>query len=424
MTSLGPSLRRARRRSRPWIRFAGALAVSLLVNAALLRAVHVGGISGPAKGGPVQRPVALAPLSPSQWEANRWAAPAQPTPPAAPPPTAALVPPPPPPPPNRMKGQVVDVAPSKDATPPKESRFLAEHDSTVEKETRSKHARGGYENTLPTPSDPKPSRPTPIWERERGLEAGEGGREGVKAPGARPLAKPPEAAAGRAPLPDQPARERLALAPDASGDVRAHGEQQEVRGNAGAPSLGDAQAARAPENPTGDEGRAALPGKAGPLSQLQLRPSASTYDRLAGGPAPDRLENVEEGEGTFLNTKSWKYAGYINRIKQAVQPFWDPNKAWQSRDPGGTRFTARDYSTLVVVKLDDRGSLKEAVVEKSSGLEFLDSVAVQAFYRAQPFVNPPRGLADERGEIVFAFGFTFEASLGLDRIFRGAIPTR
>jgi len=420
LTYLGPSLRRARRRSRPWIRFAGAVAVSLLANAALLRAIHVGGISGAVKGGPVQRPVALAPLSASQWEANRRAAPAQPSPPAAQPSALAVVPPPPPPPPNRVKGQVVDVAPSKDPTPPKESRFLAEHDSTVQKETRSKHARGGYENTLATPTDPKPSRPTPIEERERGLAAGEGGREGVKAPGAQA----PEPAPGPARLPDQPAHERLALAPDPSGDVRAHGEQQEVRGNAGAPSLGDAQAARAPERPAGDEGRAGLPGKAGPLSQLQLRPSASTYDRLAGGPAPDKLDAVEEGEGTFLNTKSWKYAGYINRIKQAVQPFWDPNKAWHARDPSGTRFTARDYSTLVVVKLDDHGSLKEAVVERSSGLDFLDSVAVQAFYRAQPFVNPPRGLADERGEIVFAFGFTFEASLGLDRIFRGAIPTR
>jgi TonB family protein len=422
VTYLGPSLRRTRRRSRPWVRFAAALAVSLIVNAALLRAVRVDGIAGKGKGGPVQRPVALAPLTSSQWEANRRAEQPPPTP-TQPPSVAAVPPPPPPPPPSKPKGQVVDVAPSKDSTPPQDSRFLAEHDSTVKKETRSRHAHGGYQNTLATPTDSNPPRPTPVGERERALAAGEGGREGVNAPGGKEAPKALQPPGGTPRVPDQERRERLALAPDPRGDLRLRGERQEVRGIAGAPSPGEAPVARAPEQPTGDEGKPGVPGKAGPLSQLQLRPSASSYDRLAGGPAPDKLDDVEEGEGTFLNTKSWKYASYINRIAQAVHPFWDPNRAWHARDPNGTRFTPRDYSTLVVVKLDDHGSLKQAVVERSSGLDFLDSIAVQAFQRAQPFVNPPRGMADERGEIVFAFGFTFEASLGLDRIFRRPAPS-
>jgi hypothetical protein len=38
-------------------------------------------------------------------------------------------------------------------------------------------------------------------------------------------------------------------------------------------------------------------------------------------------------------------------------------------------------------------------------------------------VNPPRGLADGRGEILFSFGFYVQVGSGL-HIFRGATPTR
>jgi TonB family protein len=130
---------------------------------------------------------------------------------------------------------------------------------------------------------------------------------------------------------------------------------------------------------------------------------------------------VEEGEGTYLNTREWKYASYFNRIKQQVATQWDPNGALRLRDPSGERFAYKDRVTIVAVRLDDAGTLKDVSVQKSSGVDFLDSVALDAFRKAQPFVNPPRGLA-QNGEIAFSFGFYLEVGSGL-HIFRGpALP--
>jgi TonB family protein len=293
-----------------------------------------------------------------------------------------------------MKGQVVDVQPSKDQTPPKESRFLAEHDGTVEKETRSRHARPGYENTLAKPAQPLPGRVAETDPRERA--GGAGAPRG-------PAQQAREERAGS--KQDRAAREKLALQLGPRADVAARGERGEA-----------AQRALDGRQRSGEGGQPGT-GAENPLAGLQLRPSAEDYARVAGGPAPDKLDGLEEGEGTFLNTRGWKYAGYFNRIKRSLSSTWDPEGAMRARDPTGARFGQHDWLTVLLVKLDERGSLKDVAIQRSSGLDFLDSAAVQAFQRAQPFMNPPRGLADEHGEIVFNFGFSYEIGRGLAGVF-------
>jgi TonB family protein len=407
VTYLGPSLRRRRRRTRPWARAAVAVALSLLVNALVLREVRVG-FHAPAAA--QRRDISLAPLSASEWEANRRAPGVRPSrPPDARAPLAAA--PEPPPPPRTMNGQVVDVAPSKDNRPPPDSRFLSDRDNRVEKETRSKHARAGYANTAPVPTDPK-TAPPPPREPAPQVAAGEAGRG---APATRRGGE--RVGSSKATVPGERG-ERLALAPSRDGELRLRD-----------PRLGGAPEAQPGADalgaPTGDQAAApdGAPGKPGPRTNLSLHPSAAAYDRLAGGPAPDHLDAVEEGEGTYLNTREFKYASYFNRIKQAVANNWDPMSALQARDPTGERFAYKDRITLVAVRLDDSGALKDVSVEKSSGVDFLDRVALEAFRKAQPFVNPPRGLADGRGEILFSFGFYVQVGSGL-HIFRGATPTR
>jgi len=419
---LGPSLRRTRKRSRPWLRSLAAILISLLANAAALHFVSVASVVGAARSrGVPEAPqaVELAPLTAREWAANRLPAPATSNP-AAPSPVlpspAAAPPPPPPPPPAKASGQVVDVAPSKNQTPPKESRFLAEHNSTVEKETRSRYRGPGFENPLPKPSEPGATAKAPAEEPR--VAAGESGREGVLKQGegaARPESQTPLAGG---PLRAEPAsREKLALRLDARGDLRLQNDQKVVQGEGGLLSPGG----RVPPSPgePGEAGPLGIPGRPGPL---QLRPSAAAYDRLAGGPAPDKLDGVEEGDGTYLNTREWKYASYFNRISRALRNTWDPSGAMRARDPTGSRYGPRDWLTVLAVRLDDQGALKEVVVQRSSGLDFLDTAAVQAFRRAQPFVNPPRGLADERGEITFTFGFSFEVGRGLASLFGRAPP--
>src|SRR5512137_2842643 len=162
MNHLGPSLRRRRHRSWTGWRLLAGVALSLSINALVLWLVEIDWTK--LKAFPAQGPrsVALAPLSQDAWAANRQVtdgsppAPVQvPRKPAAParapaPPAAQAQAPAVPPP--QMPGQVVDVAPSKNAQPPKDTRFLAESSNTVEKESISRFSKLDYGKAAPTPS--------------------------------------------------------------------------------------------------------------------------------------------------------------------------------------------------------------------------------------------------------------------------------
>jgi TonB family protein len=399
VSHLGPSLRRKRRAARAWPRVAAAIAASLALNAALVAVVRMGVVRPPAA---VTRSVAVTSLSAKDWEANRAVRDGAPAPAPQPPATAAIPPPPKPPEPEERPGQVVDVAPSKDSTPPKDSRFVSERNNTVEKETISRDRKSGHATTQPVPTE-KPSAATPPPAGSRGA----GGTSNRSTPGVAKR-EPPPARAG-----EGTSGERLALKLDRFGDhlpkrtPGAASQEPAAEQKAGDPRAGD------------DAGTGTSPGKT--IDRSKLHPSASTYEKLVGGPAPDHVTGVEEGEGTFLNTREWKYASYFNRIKQAVANSWEPGRAIQRRDPDGTRFGGRDRDTVLAVRLDESGSLKDVAVVKSSGLEFLDDVAVEAFRKAQPFANPPRGLADPRGEIAFTFSFFIQNDGGF-RMFRRAGP--
>jgi TonB family protein len=357
--------------------------VSIVLNCLMfLLLARAGAFSLPEK--PTR--VSLKPVSASQWAANRaiGSKATEPRPEPRRPPKAT--PKAPEPPESLANGQVVDVAPSPDSTPPKSTRFLSDRDNSVAKETRSRHARPGYERTLPTPQAPGVQTAPP---------PGSDGKFATEIPGAEGQPAAPAAPKG-AP--------KVALAPESGGDLasaRAAGEE----------------GARAPTTGAGEGGQR----RAGTSGDL-LHVTPGTLARLSGGPAPDRLEGLEEGEGTFLNTRSWKYATYFNRIKQAVAAAWDPMSPLDARDPDRSMFGYKDRYTLLGVVLDDAGHVKNLVVEQTSGAEFLDRAALTAFRTAQPFVNPPRGIIDQNGEIKFSFGFFLEMGRPGMRLYRAPIP--
>jgi TonB family protein len=427
VTYLGPSLRRTRPPSRPWSRATVALVASLLVNGAAFLWAMDSGIVGPLSAAGPRRSVVVAPLSARDWERNR-SVDARQQPASRPPPVALAPPTPPPPPPpkteekEKLSGQIVDAAPSKDSTRPKDSKYLSDHDSTVAKETRSRHQRPGYENTLPKPASPDAGDKVTLLERDRAAKGGEAGREGVVKPGAPPrpseqLAKPS--------LPGQEPRERLALKLDPHGAVR----PQEAR--PGLPPVAATPGAEQPTStppsdlPEGEAGEQKVPGRAGPKA-LALMPTAKDYERIFGGPAPDKLDGVEEGEETWLNTRDFKYSSFYMRIHRAVQQQWDPSSPLRSRDPNGQRYSQKEWVTGVTVRLDEQGAVKQVVVVHPSGLEFLDNAAVQAFLKAQPFVNPPPALVDSRREIVLPM-WTFHVDTrgpSISEFFKPSLPRR
>ena len=310
--------------------------------------------------------------------------------------------PPAPKPPEKAPGQVVETAPGNHERFD-DARFAAESDNRVKKETVSRD-RQNAKVVAPKATAPAPEK-TPAGDaRGDALAIGSGSGEGEQ--------QDAQKFGTRLELPSITRRDelKLKLSPDGVGQVRNRTGSDELKGNSDRfrVQVGDGDA---PADRPGNDGPAG--GKA-----LQLFPSAAVIDRLTAAPAPDHVEGVEEGEGTFLNTREWKYASFMNRLKKGVSQHWDPNGVARTRDPTGNVYLWKDRYTIVSVTLRSDGSLDDVFVEQSSGVDFLDREAVAAFERAQPFPHPPRGMADDDGRIHFQFGFFIDTSSAGFRFFR------
>ncbi|MEI7706362.1 MAG: TonB family protein [Deltaproteobacteria bacterium] len=421
MNHLGPSLRRRRYRSWTGWRLLAGVVASVLLNALVLWLVEQDWTklkSFPTDG---PRSVAMAPLSPDAWSANRQVtdgsrpapppqapprpqAPQQRTPAQQQPPAQALAAQQVPPPPPQLPGQVVDVAPTNTDKPPKDTRFLAESNNSVEKESISRLRQLDYKKAapMPTQNQAKPQAPGEKGQQAaQDTTAGSAGGDTRKAgaPGRMPEAAP------------KPSPDKLAMAVSPDGQISSKERPVDPgtdRKKTPLEELG--------EGGQGGEG-AAKPGISG--GKPILTPSTAFYDKLTSAPAPDHVEGVDVGDATFLNTREWKYAGFFNRVKQNVAEVWNPMDAARVRDPTGSRYFNKDRTTILSVTLNPQGSIAEIKVARSSGLDFLDQTAIDAFEKAQPFVNPPPGLADSRGFISFTFGFHVATGGGGFRFSRG-----
>jgi TonB family protein len=357
MAYLGPSLRREKRTERPARRTAAAILASILVNAVAFWALAVAGafrLPG-AKVDPSR--VALAPVSPERWEANRTVA-GQPGAPAAPPQEE-----------ERPAGKVVELSPEQKAAdaPPPNARFLSDRNARVDKETVSRFA-GNYPRNA---ARPEPGADGPVPEpqpkpRRGGRSEGEPGDEG-------------EGAKGRPGRPGSPG-ERVAAARPPEG-------------------------LRLPAPGGGDGGG----GRRGGGGGADLSLSSETLARIAGGPSMDGVgEGLPEGDATWLNSKEFKYATYINRMRQGIGQQWYPRvrEAVRDRDPDGSVFLYRERTVALQLTIDTEGHVKDLSVLQSSSIDFFDRVAVASVQAAQPFPNPPAGMFRNEPEVRIPFFFT------------------
>jgi TonB family protein len=343
--------------------------------------------------------VALRPLSAQEWAKNRG-----PTPQSSKTPQMGRQPEKKPEekkPEKLPKGQIVDVAPGNEQEAP-DAKYLAERNNKVEKETRSREQTPFYRNAMPQTTAPRSREGTGQSEEQEGSVAGNNGR-GVDE---RPVAE-----GGKKPsfeLPEAKSKQEIALKqdPNAPGpglDVRNRTESEALEGNS--------QRLRIQEG-DGEDGEEGSEGHLGSQGIARLMPSQAVMDQIIGGAPNDHLKDTEEGDGTYLNTREFKYASFFNRVKQSVGTHWNPNATLMRRDPTGATYSGRDRHTLLSVTLDDRGRIANISIEKSCGLDFLDLEAVESFKRAQPFPNPPAGLLEDDSKVRFKFGFFMEMGGG------------
>jgi protein TonB len=120
-----------------------------------------------------------------------------------------------------------------------------------------------------------------------------------------------------------------------------------------------------------------------------------------GSEAQDYVQGIKESDRTALNTREYLYFGYHQRIRQRLELEWTRLlKTELIRFYRSGRHLASDaeYSTRLLVILNGRGEITRIKVVEMSGTQELDSVAVQAFNKAGPFPNPPKGLI-RNGEV-------------------------
>jgi TonB family protein len=397
--------RRRERRSRFWVAIGLSVAFHLLFGAFLLF-VSLLDLRIPRTNGPSSpQVVTLRPLSHQQWVKNRGAAAPAPSPRQND--SSVAVNPPPAPerkPEPLPKGQIVDVAPGNGEDAP-DAKYLAESANRTQHETKAKEQTAFYRNAMPKRTTSVPNEGTGHDNVEKPQIAGNNGLGNDD----RPLRE--TAQKSMMEIPDLKPRQQVSLKPEEGPGpgkwVANRTESDAVKGNS----------SRLKIQPGTEGGEAdASNGKRGSPGVANLVPSSAVLDKITGAAPNDHLGDVDEGEGTYLNTKEWKYSSFFNRVKQSVGMHWDPGQQLRQRDRTGEIYGGRDRYTVLNVTLNDHGMVKDVFVDKSCGLDFLDLEAISAFERAQPFPNPPPGLMSADATVHFTFGFYLEMGSGAPRM--------
>ena len=158
------------------------------------------------------------------------------------------------------------------------------------------------------------------------------------------------------------------------------------------------------------------------LPTLDQHAAIANIQTLTGsGGGVDALNDVEEeADETVLNSRRFQHWDFFDTLKDRVYERWAPAvlATYRRNDPTGEVYGTRDRYTVIRVTLNPAGRIQRLATVRDSGMDFLDEEARQALRRAGPFQNPPRGLVDDRNQIVFQFGFLFEISTRRFRFFR------
>lgn len=124
----------------------------------------------------------------------------------------------------------------------------------------------------------------------------------------------------------------------------------------------------------------------------------------------DRLQGVEEGIETILNSKEFLFFAYYDRIKAQLQGHWEPAIRDRMRIEYrlGRVPASAEQKTAVRFILKADGSLESLDVLSSSGHRGLDDAALSSIKRSAPFPNPPKGMVDSNGRVVINWDFIIE----------------
>lgn len=126
----------------------------------------------------------------------------------------------------------------------------------------------------------------------------------------------------------------------------------------------------------------------------------------------DTIKSADQSLMTQLNTREYKYYGYYTRIRKQLNQWWEPKvreKVAQLINRGRKLASDDNKNTSLIIVLNNEGTLVGVKVVSVSGIRELDDAAVEAFKKAAPFPNPPKGLVESDGTIKIRWDFIVES---------------
>lgn len=141
------------------------------------------------------------------------------------------------------------------------------------------------------------------------------------------------------------------------------------------------------------------------------------------GASPDKLEDVEKGTGTMLNTDALQFASFWNRIGDRIYDPWRryAHDAMDQMQLRKKKIEPNVYVTRLRVILGADGRVAAISVLKSCGIDALDEASKKAFWDSEPFENPPRQMFDRDKVATLEYEFSMHLQTSSFRVLPGVI---
>ncbi len=155
---------------------------------------------------------------------------------------------------------------------------------------------------------------------------------------------------------------------------------------------------------------------------LSLKDLSVNGDGGTTAASDDALRGVQEGDRTVLSTREYRYFSYYQRIKELLRQFWKPTveKKMYLLYEKGKSFGDDELVTKLLVLLNPTGNIVKISRVTSSGVNDLDDAAIEAFNKAGPFPNPPKGIIDADGFVRINWEFILKTEAAPTIQFTGA----
>jgi len=121
----------------------------------------------------------------------------------------------------------------------------------------------------------------------------------------------------------------------------------------------------------------------------------------------DFIEKLPLSDFSRINTDRSKFYSYFARIKASLEHTWGQSlqdKAMILYAKGSRLPASENLITDLEVSMNSIGEIISLKIKGLSGVKELDDAALEAFNRAGPFPNPPKGLV-KNGKIDIQWGF-------------------